>query len=727
MASFTLPLLLLVSVSTSHVFLPRRRTKQSSTSWLASDISSFQRQQNVNFDGAAFTIISSWLKQLRGGADTGYFQDTAEETTAEESSASVANITVLESTSNDDASDISAKKTDGAGEEIEPMNDNEMVYATVGVLSIPTTLGDNNILLSYKCDDDPDHQIIERWGVNEATPIDKILPAIGNYANELALAEIFGCLCHGIVINLPPEMFDSEVDIFSSAGIASQLLDDVLLYVAEGIIRRLKGTQQITIPFSITAEGARDVQVNEYAMENVKAYIKGYLERAIHHVWEKRVGETVGVDQATDESYILQQCKVVVEHSVSSAHDTATKLAKRLLEQNSADETSKHNIVPRPLFGVLCNQAFIEIINGRRSGNGQRNEILGEWKKLSEDSITTKIAGGKEVNDNEVLEVDAATEALDKTEVQKISTDLRHRVESVMGLAFRDAEERLLEMENKMDEAFLNSSGDESIEEYPMPEFGSDVDSILSAMSASFLALVKDYESDKEWLEDYESDKEWLEVQRIKALKQVAETGIHRLFHLHLQSLRDHFGHWYERMLESCLDDDFDLEGYSSQEGNKSWKLQSQKAARQAEEGFMKAAFGSIPQICQHPEGELCDDLVGMYSCVEALRGLLEDMYEVTSMRGLEEEEWDDIMRVSGEDNDDVNLQLPSKSRMGLRQLIKNVKAKIQKRGPAKWYERFALKVLVIGVNYIQGSIVLHALRREATKRDLDMPKFPLF
>lgn len=308
MASFILPLLL-VSVSTSHVFLPRRRTKQSSTSWLASDISSFQRQQNVNFDGAAFTIISSRLKQLRGGADTGYFQDTAEEATAEDSSASVANITVLESNSNDDASDISAKKMDGAGEEIEPMNDNEMVYAIVGVLSIPTTLGDNNILLSYKCDDDPDHQIIERWGVNEATPIDTILPATGNDANELALAEITGCLCHGIVINLPPEMFDSEVDIFSSAGIASQLLDDVLLYVAEGIIRRLKGTQQITIPFSISAEDTRDVQVNEYAMENVKAYIKGYLERAIHHVWEKRVGATVGVDQATDESSILQQCK----------------------------------------------------------------------------------------------------------------------------------------------------------------------------------------------------------------------------------------------------------------------------------------------------------------------------------------------------------------------------------------------------------------------------------
>ena len=68
-----------------------------------------------------------------------------------------------------------------------------------------------------------------------------------------------------------------------------------------------------------------------------------------------------------------------------------------------------------------------------------------------------------------------------------------------------------------------------------------------------------------------------------------------------------------------------------------------------------------------------------------------------------------------------------AKPRVGLRQVIKNLKAKIQKRGPAKWYERLALKALVIGVNYVQGWIVLQALRREAMKRDRDMPKFPLF
>jgi hypothetical protein len=178
-------------------------------------------------------------------------------------------------------------------------------------------------------------------------------------------------------------------------------------------------------------------------------------------------------------------------------------------------------------------------------------------------------------------------------------------------------------------------------------------------------------------------------------------------------------------MLESrALEDDFGTGG-DSQKDKMKRKLRRQESARQAEEGFTKAAFGSIPTICQHPDGELCDEMVGKFSCVEALRGLLEDMYEVTSTLGLEEEEWEDIM--DAEDCDDVDLHMPSKSRVGLRQLIKNLKAKLRKRGPAKWYERLALKVLVIGVNYVQGWMLLRALRRDAMERDLAMPKFPLF
>lgn len=203
-------------------------------------------------------------------------------------------------------------------------------------------------------------------------------------------------------------------------------------------------------------------------------------------------------------------------------------------------------------------------------------------------------------------------------------------------------------------------------------------------------------------------------------MEQVASTRMQRLYHSHLQNLRDHYG----RMYESALD-----EFSTSKGGNKSFELERREAARRAEEGFTQSAFDSIPQMCRHPDGELCEEMSTVYSCVESLRGLLEDMYEITSSRMLDEEEWDDIMDA---DVESVAADKGSKTglfkqKIGLRQLIKKIREERQKRGPAKWYERWAGKLLIIGLNYIQGWLALQTLRREARKRDQDMPKFPLF
>ena len=118
-----------------------------------------------------------------------------------------------------------------------------------------------------------------------------------------------------------------------------------------------------------------------------------------------------------------------------------------------------------------------------------------------------------------------------------------------------------------------------------------------------------------------------------------------------------------------------------------------------------------------------------LYSCVDMLRGLLEDMYEITAVRMINEDEWEDIM--------DTNLyeEVPSENsraglfpeRIGLRQLIKKIRDQRKKYGRAKWYERWVGKILIVGLNYVQGWIVLQTLRQEARKRDQDMPKFPLF
>lgn len=209
-------------------------------------------------------------------------------------------------------------------------------------------------------------------------------------------------------------------------------------------------------------------------------------------------------------------------------------------------------------------------------------------------------------------------------------------------------------------------------------------------------------------------------AQRLVTIEQITRTSIHRLYHSHLQNLREHFGQSYEKTLEELATSVGDSILFESKR---------KEAAKRVEQGFTNSAFDSIPQICRHPDGELCEEMASLYSCVESLRGLLEDMYEITSSRMLDEEEWDDIIDgdIEGTTSDEESTTGLFKQRIGLRQLIKMIREDRQKKGPAKWYERWAGKLLIIGLNYIQGWIALQTLRREARRRDQDLPKFPLF
>ncbi|KAL9191106.1 hypothetical protein ACHAXT_000812 [Thalassiosira profunda] len=559
-----------------------------------------------------------------------------------------------------------------------------MAYSTIGILDVPRSHGSNAIILGYKDGDNSDRQVHEIWGIQGE---DTRSPSQVDYGNGLALAEAIGCLCHGLVLNLPKSMI-AETTVFSPVD--AQQLDDVLLCVANGILRRMKGSEHMTIQVSVTFDG--DNRMSDSLTTNAKNYVQGYLERAMCRLWELQ-SATAGASEGNGS--ILEQCKIRVGFSTDSMVETATQMASSYLVQGAA--VGDHNVVSRPLFGALCNQVQAEIRSGWLS-HGYRSEIEPRWKKLS---------SGEGVDESRRIPQQSVEQA--------VSTEIKDKVEALLSTVIADAQERLDEMENEMDEAILEGIEDGVDSVGPMPGFKQDADSILSAVSSQFLQLMDDDTLSA-------SDREWVNSQRIQALKNVAGTGIRRLFHLHLQNLRDHYGQWYESMLEGSITDGFDDEDNREH----AWKLRSQKAARQAEEGFRLAAFGSVPQMCQHPDGELRDELAGMFSCVEALGGLLEDMFEVTSARGMEEEEWAEIMGgvTDGSAGEDVATAKP---RVGLRQVIKNLKAKIQKRGPAKWYERLALKALVIGVNYVQGWIVLQALRREAMKRDRDMPKFPLF
>ncbi len=290
------------------------------------------------------------------------------------------------------------------------------------------------------------------------------------------------------------------------------------------------------------------------------------------------------------------------------------------------------------------------------------------------------------------------------------TTSFRNEAEFAMTAVLSTAEDDLYEIENKMDDAVLE--GDGSV---PMPEFGSDANALLAKVSEAYLNII----SNADTLTDV--DREWISNRRIEALKNVAGIGLLRLYRLHLQNLRDHFGRTYEQIL-----DESSAMGLKEMEEENAVQARDQlrrEGAKKAEEGFLNVAFLSIPTICQDPQMELGD----LYSCTEALRGLLEDMYEATLSRGIEEEEWNDVMDISTEEAGSAVETSPAETRVGLRELIKTIKNKRANRGPAKWYERLAAKALVIGVNYVQGWIVLQTLRREARRRDLTMPKFPLF
>ena len=77
------------------------------------------------------------------------------------------------------------------------------------------------------------------------------------------------------------------------------------------------------------------------------------------------------------------------------------------------------------------------------------------------------------------------------------------------------------------------------------------------------------------------------------------------------------------------------------------WNSRRREAARDAVNGFHSAVSTSMPRICQPSTGELCNDveLTVMFSSVEAMQGLLEDMQDATMALGLGEEGWDDVAK----------------------------------------------------------------------------------
>jgi len=116
--------------------------------------------------------------------------------------------------------------------------------------------------------------------------------------------------------------------------------------------------------------------------------------------------------------------------------------------------------------------------------------------------------------------------------------------------------------------------------------------------------------------------------------------------------------------------------------------------------------------MCQL-HGEL-RDVDGGYDYIRPLQGLIQDMMEATSNEEDIEAGW--MSATSLEESDDEDDEEGEDGDLTL-----------TKRGPTKWYQKLAARILTVGVNYFQGILALQAMRKAAADRDKVMPKFPLF
>jgi hypothetical protein len=350
------------------------------------------------------------------------------------------------------------------------------VYATIGVLNL-TEHGANSILLCYRLNDNnSSSQIHEKWGLSSQCTDDA--------ENDLAIVETIGRLCHGIVINLPRQIWST-----TSPCIGSQQLDDILFCLVAGFIRRSKGAQRITIPVAITCEGA-----NPSAKEFVAIYVQEFMMRAFYHSCTTK---TIGINDASTNS-LPPPHNIVARYSDNLVVETATEMALNMLQNSNADGVYRHDFVSRFPFGTLCSQLYHEIRNAN---------VSVEWEKLSESS--NDISSSDHPDDNIITAVAATIdEPLSSGTIhsnlveQQISTDLRLKLESAMAIAFLDAEESMTEMESLIDNSIPKVGGDKT-GGHPLPKFGSDVDSIVEAVSSTFLAILDDNElseSEKAWV-----------------------------------------------------------------------------------------------------------------------------------------------------------------------------------------------------------------------------------
>ena len=515
--------------------------------------------------------VLSWLK-LRGGANANHFHDETSSnlrgetlqngelftiTVASDKDESAAAVEATTETAIETASESSNVALEISNmvrvdEEVDKRNKEETTYATIGILNLLysdcgiSPNQDHRILLCFKrkdilsCQIESDSNLPsntiwdEWWGIQKVVEKDEHAPKVnGHDVNDLAVAEIMGCLCNAIVLNLPHQILTGN-RLFHSEYCA-QHLDDMLFCVAEGIVRRLKSMKHraesgVTTSLLVTF-GRKYVTEHEDSdldKSNLKEYIQEYLDHALHRALKHHFGNRLCIEHTVSEDSMPLKWRIIVSSSPYSATETAAQMAEKCLmfqvdssmQDSGSDskimavwedikkENSKKNCVPQSLFGVLAATMCTDICNRWLSQNNYRNKISISWEKISENCHAMNVYGvaqkeGESNNIENVVKSGLTTEKISSVPTQLLSTDFQHKFQTLTARVFIDAEESLSEMENKMDGAFLDEN-DVRIEKIPMPEFGSDADALLSAISASFSTLMDEAgitDLDRKWAE----------------------------------------------------------------------------------------------------------------------------------------------------------------------------------------------------------------------------------
>ena len=341
-------------------------------------------------------------------------------------------------------------KQDGIVED-DPTDDNDIAYASIGILNFSTTQNKPSarIVVCYRDKDLTGEICNESWELDTK--------GSGYTGDFLAAAETVGCLCNGIVICLTDDQLHNN---------DTKALDDFLFCIAQGMVRRMESTHdvnnEIVVPVTITF-GDKDVD-KEY--QAAKDHIQQYLRAAI-------------ASSSAQEKHWNANKSCNVEVNVSSSFSDQLGTATELILSRTSQNTSRHNLVPHSMFGELASSMHINIC--KRLSLTQNYGITkpGGWRKM------TPLHTSDDYNlvTNEEITVDSPTLT------RKLSPGFKQKVESLMATLFVDTEKSLQEMSVSIDDAFFELTNEDA-SDAPIPEFGGDFDDIVNGINDSFFALI---------------------------------------------------------------------------------------------------------------------------------------------------------------------------------------------------------------------------------------------